>query len=93
MEQFERRHFREISTDSATEQKAMKVIAAFAAWEYSHCVLSTSQIASGEQEERVSAADDLSGAIILLSARLDRSGPSADLALRPQEGLIVLIPS
>ena len=43
--QFERRHSREISTDSATEQKAMKVIAAFAAWEYSHCVLSTSQFA------------------------------------------------
>ena len=41
--QFERRHSREVSTDSATEQKAMKVMAAFAAWEYSHCVLSTSQ--------------------------------------------------
>ena len=47
----------------------------------------------GEQEARVSAADDLSGAIVLLSTRLDRSGPSTDLALRPQEGLIVLIPS
>ena len=47
----------------------------------------------GEQEARVSAADDLSGAIVLPSTRLDRSGPSTDLALRPQEGLIVLIPS
>ena len=44
-------------------------------------------------EARVSAADDLSGAIVLLSTRLDRSGPSTDLVLRPQEGLIVQIPS
>jgi hypothetical protein len=35
----------EADMDSATEQKAMKVIAAFAAWEYSHCILSTSQFA------------------------------------------------
>ena len=48
---------------------------------------------SAMMEARVSAADDLSGAIVLLSTRLDRSGPSTDLALRPQEGLIVLIPS
>jgi hypothetical protein len=30
-------HFRASKTDSVTEQKAMKVITVFAAWEYSHC--------------------------------------------------------
>jgi hypothetical protein len=37
-------------------------------------------------EARVSAADDLSGAIVLLSTRLDRSGPSTDLLCVPKKG-------
>jgi len=41
---------------------------------------------SAMMEARVSAADDLSGAIVLLSTRLDRSGPSTDLLCVPKKG-------
>jgi hypothetical protein len=47
----------------------------------------------GDREQMVSVPEGLSGAVILVSTHLDRTGPISDLNLRPNEGLTILMAS